>query len=415
MKNRANDKNSMAEYMRAVGDIPLLTPEEENECSETILRCRKLLVRGLVTSADGINSILILFDSVRGGKKSVSYTLRKEDFRDDGDQKKDRTRTLALFDSFVKICHKKYKNENSRINRLSKILDKINLGIEDLGSLSKDTAVLKSLKNAQKRMTEGNLRLVMSVAQGFVGFGIPFEDLVQEGNLGLMRATEDYDHRCGNRFSTYAFYWIRQKISRCLMNKGRLIRVPANVGGTLGSVSEIIKNLFIEKQRKPTKLEIAQALGITIEKLDSLILVSSSPVSLDSPLFQNPAGDGTESRDARVGDSIHDCNGLSAEDVCDAKANIERLNAAISKVLTPREEMVIRLHFGIYPAEEMTLEEIGVKLGISKQAVHQSIVGTSTRQGALTKLKKHIKTAGYEVTARRFYARKKKKADGGSS
>jgi RNA polymerase sigma factor (sigma-70 family) len=413
MANHLDEKNTLSEYMRAVGATPLLTHEEELACSRTILDCKTALIDGIVSSEAGRQAVVALFKKVQDGTLRLTYTLKKEDYSDD-DPKKDRTRTLKLFDAFYKIYTHKYKSEKYRNNKLALVLKRINLGVEAIKLLSTDTVLLNRLVTAQNKLIEANLRLVMTVVRGFIGFGVPFEDLVQEGNLGLMRATEDFDYKCGNKFSTYAYGWIRQKISRCLMTSGRLIRLPANMGVALGSISETIKTLFIQNKRKPTKAEIAAALGISIEKLDGLILMSYSPMSLDSPLYNSQDSEDQFAHDMKVGDAVKGDDEFDTERMCEISASREKLNEAISKVLTPREEKIIRLHFGIYPEQgEKTYKEIAKVVGITKQGVQKSVEGSSSNKGSLGKLKAYFKEERLTISVRRTNAREKKKAGRG--
>lgn len=386
----------VSRYMLEVGRLPFLSQEEETGCSETILLCKWTIIRLIVGSTEGKRAIIKLYKDIEKGEEHISYTLRKEDFKDEEEQKRDKGRTLKLFDSFIQANKKVYKSRKIKVATLAEILERINLNIETLKKIAKPIKrsehVLEELKKNQQRMIEGNLRLVMTVVKSFVGLGISFEDLVQEGNLGLIRATEDYDYRCGNKFSTYAYYWIRQKISRCLMNKGRTIRLPISAGSLLGTMSETIRKLSLRLNRKPTKIEIANSMNITVEKLDALTLLSYSPVPLESSMYSNGSSEQFDGKETKIVDSIQDNDPMTMDRTIEISEMRGILNEIISSILTPREEAIIRLHFGIYPdrdTDEKSYGQMGRELGITKQGAHQGC------EKALKKLRGAIVRRGH--------------------
>jgi RNA polymerase primary sigma factor len=217
-------------------------------------------------------------------------------------------------------------------------------------------------QKARRELAEGNLRLVVSIAKRYRSRGLPFSDLIQEGNRGLMRAVDKYEHRLGYKFGTYATWWIRQGITRALADHARTIRVPCHQVGTLAAVERVRGELSIQQGREPTVEEIAAVLGVTPEETQSLRIVSRHPVSLHEPL----GGDGERALE----DFLDDPDAVNPGQQVDQHLLRERISEVL-RSLTPREREVIELRFGLRDGQPRTLEEVARAYGITRERIRQ--------------------------------------------
>ena len=325
-------------------DILDVFPEAEDELDKIDELYQRLMGEGVAVLADG-----------RGSEEPDRAFVSKQD-------EEERIRTMRVpattglteedlasgaLDDPVRM----YLREIGRVNLLT-AQEEVQLAKKmEAGSMA-----------ARERLIKANLRLVVSVAKKYIGRGMSLLDLIQEGNIGLIRAVEKFDYRRGYKFSTYATWWIRQAITRSIADQARTIRIPVHMVETINKLVRVSRRLLQEKGREPTSEEIAEEMGIVPEKVREIIKVSQQPVSLETPIG--------EEEDSHLGDFIEDPTALAPADAASHQMLKEAVGAVLN-TLTDREKKVLKLRFGLDDGRTRTLEEVGKEFEVTRERIRQ--------------------------------------------
>ncbi|MBP3919939.1 MAG: RNA polymerase sigma factor RpoD [Bacilli bacterium] len=303
-------------------------------------------LKGLELDADSLDDLYNLFN-----ENNIAIVSGEDNDEEGGSEK------LLLDDNDLT----KDLNINDPVRMYLKEIGQIKLLTMD-EELKLADRILEGDEQAKATLAEANLRLVVSIAKRYVGRGMLFLDLIQEGNIGLMKAVEKFDVSKGYKFSTYATWWIRQAITRAIADQARTIRVPVHMVETINKLARVQRQLTLELNREPSETELAKKMNMSVEKVRDIYKISQEPVSLETPIG--------EEDDSHLGDFIKDERNMSPEEY----ATNELLKDEISEVLltlTEREEKVIRLRFGLEDGKSRTLEEVGQMFGVTRERIRQ--------------------------------------------
>jgi len=322
-------------YLKEMGKYELLTPEKEEELSKQIRE-------GFEKIVNLIENTKISYKEIKELKKTVKEWKKRDP------NLKPKKSYVNYLETTIKACEEKYKHFNKNKKKILKFCEEIK-------------KYINQIEKAKDEMVKANLRLVVSIAKKYIRQGLPLADLIQEGNLGLMRAVYRFDYRKGNKFSTYASWWIRQSITRAILDKTRTIRLPVHFLELRNQVFKVFYELSKELGREPTPEELSQRTGVPYEKILVIFETSKEPVSLETPI-----GD----EDSTLGNFIENKKSPSPYDTTRKKDVSEKLKKFLA-TLSPREEKIIRMRFGLGEYEGYTLEEIGYMFKVSRERIRQ--------------------------------------------
>lgn len=318
-------------YLREMGQFDLLTPEEEAKYSKTIREGFDAIIFAIRELDSDITEIKMLVDRIALWEKR-DPTL------------KPKKQQLNYMRHCVTVSARKYKNKRELIELHAKL-----------------EAYNRSIEIAKDAMIRANLRLVVSIAKRYMHQGLTLADLIQEGNLGLMRAVFRFDYKKGNKFSTYASWWIRQAITRAILDKTRTIRLPVHFLELRSQFFKAFYALLKELGREPTPVEISEMTDLPMDKILAILEASREPISLETPVGDD---------DSTLGDFLENSEAESPYDAVENRELATRVNEVLGS-LTEREEKIIRLRFGIGEKAEYTLEEIGKRFNVSRERIRQ--------------------------------------------
>jgi RNA polymerase primary sigma factor len=338
-------------YLKEMGKYELLTPEREEELSRQIRSGFEIIVTLILQSKVNLPEVVEAKRQIEEWKKRDPNLKPKKSY-------------VNYFERLLETCSSKYeKNKQART-----LCDKVK-------------KCIAQIERAKDEMVKANLRLVVSIAKKYTKQGLPLADLIQEGNLGLMRAVYRFDYRKGNKFSTYASWWIRQSITRAILDKTRTIRLPVHFLELRNYVFKTFYEMTKELGREPTPEELSERTGVPYEKILSIFETAKDPISLETPI-----GD----EESTLGNFIENKKSPSSYEVTRKRDVSEKIKKFLS-TLSPREEKIIRMRFGLGEYEVYTLEEIGIIFKVSRERIRQ------IEKKALAKMRQLAQKEGFEL------------------
>ena len=347
---------------------PGIAPNLSQEINRRVAEMREKLTSGSLKSTLTYSEVIDMFDDIEYDletSEAIYDLLEKNGFKVVSD---------ALPDADLDNIMQEINAENPSLAAIADSIaidDPVRMYLKDMGRIPLLTgeeekriasAIAAGDDSARKELTEANLRLVVSIAKRYVGRGMLFLDLIQEGNMGLIKAVEKFDYTKGYKFSTYATWWIRQAITRAIADQARTIRIPVHMVETINKLSRVKRQLVQELGRDPQPDEIAKEMGVSVEKVREIMKIAQEPVSLETPIG--------EEEDSHLGDFIPDDEMPAPVEAATSTMLNEQLMDVLSS-LTPREEKVLRLRFGIDDGRQRTLEEVGKEFNVTRERIRQ--------------------------------------------